>query len=133
MNGTANKSSYNFNWKTISGGIGKFFPNDDIDLVNGLSLIGGLDYSIPGKASITENNTYLGEVFYYSSLGFHVNFRAHLQIKKLYLVPSFGINIIGHSMRDYNYENGAPSNELMDPKSTGTSLSLAIVKKLGRD
>lgn len=131
MNGQTAKTSYNFNWKTLSGGIGKYFPEEDIDFIEGYSLIGGLDYSVPGKASITENNTYYGEVYYYSSIGFHSNFRVHLQIKELYFMPSVGINIIGHSMKDFDYENGSPRADLMDPKSTGLSFALTIAKQLG--
>lgn len=131
MNGQSAKTSYTFNWKTLSGGVGKYFPEENIDFIDGYSIIGGLDYSMPGKATITENNTYLGEVYYYTSIGFHTNFRAHVQIKELNFIPSIGLNVIGHSMRDFDYENGSPRADLMDPKSTGISLSITLAKKLG--
>ncbi len=131
-NGYSNKSAFSFNYKSASIGVGKLFPFGNSSFFDGLRLNAGADFNIPGTASLTENNQYIGSIEYANSLGFHIEGKVSFLINEvLFIEPGIGYNQVSFNSTEYDWKNGQPGVANLFPNASSISVSVTFRKSIG--
>ncbi|AHM63325.1 hypothetical protein D770_25400 [Flammeovirgaceae bacterium 311] len=130
MNGVSNKTSASFGRGYFTAGFNKLFKTSD-GVFNGIILGAGLNYNLPGKLKLTENNQSMGEWAYGNALGYQVEAKF-----KLKFTESFSLDP-GLRYRNIRFENEQSANSAWPTlpymnrlNATGVDLSVALVKRL---
>jgi len=134
INGVSNKSSFNFNYKSLSIGIGHMFKFKDQGALHGIRVHGGLDYNFPSDASQTENKNYNGNITYGNSLGYQLGAKLSLVYREVFFIePGFTFRNANfqYSSYDWNEGNGQPNNFMLSPNANHLAISLTVRKTLG--
>ncbi len=133
VNGFVNESSFKFNRKFVSVGLKQLIRFSD-NFFQGMFIGGGVNYSIPGKFIITENEWRYGIIEYSPALGFHGDLGFRLRIserKRLYVEPGFRVKIL--RMNAKAYESGEVSDLADSYKDLNVSgievFSIGLIKK----
>ncbi|TRX61424.1 outer membrane beta-barrel protein [Fulvivirga sp. M361] len=131
VNGSSNKTSFNFNRKLITLGAAKIIKLSE-NTVQGLILGAGMNYSIPGKIRIEENDADFGEISYESGFGFHLETGLRLRLSEgLYLDPSIRYRSLDLSGKSYNRGSfESLPDYLQELDASGLELGVTIVKTL---
>lgn len=133
VNGFVNESSFKFNRKFVSVGLKQLIRFSD-NFFQGMFIGGGVNYSIPGKFIITENEWRYGIIEYSPALGFYGDLGFRLRIserKRLYVEPGFRVKIL--RMNAKAYESGEVSDLADSYKDLNVSgievFSIGLIKK----
>ena len=131
-NNFENKSSFTFNKKFFTIGATQKIKISDY-FFQGILIGGGINYTIPGKIRITEDNLELGDISYDSNPGFHIDVLFRMRMAEgFYFDP--GLRFRYHKFNATSYEDGELDllpQHLVDLQSSGIELSFAVVKMFG--
>ena len=134
FNGVSNKTSFGFNYKSLSLGLGHLFEIPSVDVINGIIVKGGLDYNIPGDAKVTENNSDYGRIAYGTSIGYQAAVKLSLQFSEQ-LLFDFGLTYrkAYFDYTDYNWNNGTPTNFQLYPTADHIMIGGTLRKVFGAE
>ena len=129
MNGVSNKTSFSFGRTFVSGGINKLFQLSE-GTFNGIILGGGINYNMPGKLKIIENNENRGIATYNSALGFHIDAKLKLKFNDNFsLEPGLRYRNINFESSNTLSGNSSFPEGLRQVNATGVDLSVSIAKR----